>query len=91
MLALSTEGCLIASAGTLQRLPPLNISTTPVAVDVPVIAPVADLHQPMTECAVEYPVTLDHSNPAHRKAGQMGRDRGILEKGPLALDHRDDP
>jgi len=76
------EGRLVASTGTLQGLSTLDLGTSLLAVDVPVIASGTDLHQPVTPCAVVKPVTmLDHLNPAHRKAGQMGRDRGILRNG----------
>jgi hypothetical protein len=38
------EGRLVASTGPPQRLPALDLGTALVAVDVPVIAPRADLH-----------------------------------------------
>ena len=76
------ESRLVASPGTLQGLATLDLGTALLAVDVPVIAPGTDLHQPVTPGAVVKPVTmLDHPNPTHRKAGQMGRGRGTLRNG----------
>lgn len=91
VLAPALEGCLVASTGTPRGFPALDPGTSSVAVDVAMVTLRTDLHQPVTACAVENPVTLDHPNSANRKAGQMGRDRGTLGTGPLALDHRDDP
>ena len=82
MVAPPREGCLVAPACPPQRLATSDPRALGPAVDLAPVTAKTDLHQPATTSTVVDPVAgLEHPNPAHRKAGQMGRDRGILQKG----------